>query len=1141
MTISVVQSTTTGTFGSAVTAGNTVLYAIGMYSGLPETITNIELGGSVVTGTVQLEFPQTAGAGSPQGVCVAMLPNCPGGQTALSYSTTGSTVATYAVEVAGLGATPALDQSATASGASSTIASGATGNTTTASQFIFAAAATYNGTSSAPSQGYWTTNLGIAGHLSIGYAIQTTSGNSYAWTQATGGAIGWAAAVVTITPTSFDVPPATPTFPSQPLNVTSEILLNGTWTDISPYVYMDSTSVGRGHPDESTTASPSTFTGTINNSDGRFSSLNPASPYYPYLGLNTEMRVSVPEGASYLRLENDAVSYVQGPIAVAYSSGIDIQVDMTPDNWYAPQIIAGQYNSGSNNRSWILSINNGLLSLGISTNGTTTSFAYAPYYLDPNGSGGNVQVNPHQRLSVRALYSVSGGTVTFYTGSYCGSWVAIGSAVSFNPGVPHAGSGIPIQLGYCPSNDLQPAAVAGDVETYYGIQGKIHAAIVTSPAVNILFNPDFTQLTPYVTSFTDVAGNSWTVEGSAEVSARKYRFHGQVAAWPQSWSPNGANATVALSAGGLLRRMGQAEASVNSPMYRAYTRGVGSSSSLAAYWPMEDMVNSTSLASGIGGVAMAVTGSPKLSSSNTFVCSNGLPVINGASLFGKVPPSSGWTANSTRWLMQLPAAGDTNGAVVASIVSTGTVAVINVDYSSTSGGFLTAELIGTNGAGLGSITLSNSINGALVAAQVDVVTSGSNVVVTLSTLLAGQTTPVTQNLTVSGSAGSVQQVLLNPVGAVTYGGLGTTVFGHLGVYSAYDPITAIAGALDAWQGEPAGLRFQRLCAEESIQFRGMGYLPGTVLMGIQTLETVASLLQECADADRGMWFEPRQCLGFGYRTRVSIGNQAPWLTFDYNQDHLSDELLPTQDDQVVKNDITVSNQGDGSTAEVTLNDGSPLSIGVIGRYDTSITVNLAADSQLLDEAGWILHSLTTNELRYTAVNCDMANNLSTLQAMFYQILDADMGDRINVLNPPAWIPPGVIDQIIQGGTETLSLKDLVEAWTGVPSTPYNVMYFDDSVYGRFDTDGSTLATADPTGTATSLSIATTTATSPLWTTAAADFPLNVIMGGEVMTVTNITGSSSPQTFTVTRSVNGIVKPQAAGTDVRLAVQPTISL
>ncbi len=62
--------------------------------------------------------------------------------------------------------------------------------------------------------------------------------------------------------------------------------------------------------------------------------------------------------------------------------------------------------------------------------------------------------------------------------------------------------------------------------------------------------------------------------------------------------------------------------------------------------------------------------------------------------------------------------------------------------------------------------------------------------------------------------------------------------------------------------------------------------------------------------------------------------------------------------------------------------------------------------------------------------------------------------------------------------------------------------------------------------------------SPLWTTTAGDWPFDIEVGGERMTVTAVTGTSSPQTFTVTRSVNSVVKSQYAGTDVRL-FQPAI--
>ncbi|MGH3381371.1 MAG: hypothetical protein ACRDS0_31525 [Pseudonocardiaceae bacterium] len=64
---------------------------------------------------------------------------------------------------------------------------------------------------------------------------------------------------------------------------------------------------------------------------------------------------------------------------------------------------------------------------------------------------------------------------------------------------------------------------------------------------------------------------------------------------------------------------------------------------------------------------------------------------------------------------------------------------------------------------------------------------------------------------------------------------------------------------------------------------------------------------------------------------------------------------------------------------------------------------------------------------------------------------------------------------------------------------------------------------------------------PIWTTDPADFPFDVRFGGEVATVTAISGTSSPQSFSVVRSVNGVIKSHLAGTDVRLAHPPIVSL
>ncbi|MQB00550.1 MAG: hypothetical protein GEU78_09705 [Actinobacteria bacterium] len=56
---------------------------------------------------------------------------------------------------------------------------------------------------------------------------------------------------------------------------------------------------------------------------------------------------------------------------------------------------------------------------------------------------------------------------------------------------------------------------------------------------------------------------------------------------------------------------------------------------------------------------------------------------------------------------------------------------------------------------------------------------------------------------------------------------------------------------------------------------------------------------------------------------------------------------------------------------------------------------------------------------------------------------------------------------------------------------------------------------------------------PVWVTDSAEFPFDILTGGEAMTVTGVSGATSPQTFTVLRAVNGVEKSHAAFTDVRL--------
>ena len=92
-------------------------------------------------------------------------------------------------------------------------------------------------------------------------------------------------------------------------------------------------------------------------------------------------------------------------------------------------------------------------------------------------------------------------------------------------------------------------------------------------------------------------------------------------------------------------------------------------------------------------------------------------------------------------------------------------------------------------------------------------------------------------------------------------------------------------------------------------------------------------------------------------------------------------------------------------------------------------------------------------------------------------------------------------------------------------------------FGKRDSGDSTLSADFIAGTNTSMTVAI--ASGLLWTTAGGDFPLELDVGGARITVTAISGASSPQTFTVSATVvNGVAKTVPAGTKVRLW-RPTV--
>jgi hypothetical protein len=233
------------------------------------------------------------------------------------------------------------------------------------------------------------------------------------------------------------------------------------------------------------------------------------------------------------------------------------------------------------------------------------------------------------------------------------------------------------------------------------------------------------------------------------------------------------------------------------------------------------------------------------------------------------------------------------------------------------------------------------------------------------------------------------------------------------------------------------------------------------------------------------------------------------------------------DDQRLRNDVTVNWTG-GSSAHLV----DQTSIDSEGLYDEEVEVNVATDERLDNQAGWRLHLGTWPELRLPAISTGLVKAGTPVVNGW---LNTDLGDRVTATNLMRQYDP-TADQLLEGYEETLSLFGWDVALIGSPAGPWEVGVRDDPTRGKRDTAGTVLNNAcDSDDTALTMRVDV----GPHWTTAAGDVPFDINIGGEQMRVTAVTlFAGAFYVFTVTRSINGVVKSHAAESAVNLW-RPTV--
>src|SRR6266568_1599226 len=377
------------------------------------------------------------------------------------------------------------------------------------------------------------------------------------------------------------------------------------------------------------------------------------------------------------------------------------------------------------------------------------------------------------------------------------------------------------------------------------------------------------------------------------------RFSGEVSAWPQAWEVSGKDVWTEVQAAGILRRLGQGQASKDA----TFRQWLLANTSPVRYWPLTGATplageesssgrrffapNKSTAQLGWGqgalgdylenGLQITTTGAGVPAGFGNISCLN----VDASTLSARVCAdfvfrsenltgstfSFSWAdfgsypAYVPQWDLEFRADGTNDDIEVKLTITDYTVPSFSTSALGDSGP-LTALYDG----GLHHVRFSVDSNSSTDNTW-NVYVDGVNVATGVD---AGNFVP-----------GNVTQVGLAYVPGTDSS---TLSFGHLAFYLDTPPTLANSVlAAHAFAGETAGDRISRICGNNSIAFSSIGTLADTTPMGPQGASTsLVALLAEAAATDLGILYEPRSQLGLAYRTRTSLYNQAAGVTLDYS-------------------------------------------------------------------------------------------------------------------------------------------------------------------------------------------------------------------------------------------------------------------
>lgn len=922
-------------------------------------------------------------------------------------------------------------------------------------------------------------------------------------------------------------------------DIVTRLYLNSDWRDISSHVRAaNGVVITRGRRAEDDTTPPQTCKFTLENTSGDYTERDPLGQWFGHLGRNTPVEVAlrtVKDTATTAAASSwgSTDAHADGAWRVlAWTNSSGVASDFNKASGKATHLIGA---ANASRYSYLAAFSQRDLTMAVTLSLAVTNITGGAVGADFLIRGQSLAEYYAARVLIQTNESITLDIVDASGTSLTGGALTV-------PGLTHTSSqalrvrvqceGQTVRAKIWAASQGEPYAWAKtftDNGTTASTDGLIQAAgfvgirsIVATGNTNV----------PITLSYDDV-----------EVTLPE--FAGEISEWPQARDDTGNERSVAIVASGLKRRRMQGETSSRSCPYQFHTNEHTNSDRLAAYWPLEEGSSGDS-------------GRPAVTMANASVGPLQIDTLRSKSLWLGQGTLAPWltpgvringSGGSTHAFLSMPdftpADGWMVGHAFAGSASPPTYIYLTMQTPANRFAYVLQpeleeiDVYDTDGA-VTTVSAGDLFDGELHYIKFTAYQAGADIEFALEV-----DEVVMHSATLSG-VGSM--TALEKITIEADGGAGTHSTGNaIGHLSAYDLVfdTSDNDAFESvfgFQGETAIRRATRLADEQSVAY---AYIHSGSLdddsqaMGPQAVQSLFDLLDECETVDGGLFYEQRSLIGVQFRSAYSIYSRTPWLTLNMASDHqFSGPWTQTADDRYINNDVTARRDNGGERhAELTtgrMSTADPAD-GGIGRYDSSVTLNTFTDDQLDDQASWRVHLGTVDEEVYPEIVVDLHRaSVQADTALLAQLHDLDVGELIEL---EALTSNGIYDDplaLVLGYTKTLDRFRIRMELATVPGSPYRVLVFDaGNDTARLDSDYTTLGEdLDTTETGVTVTIATGRA---FWTTTAGDYPFDLIVGGEVMTASACTAAAGQnQTFTVTRSANGVVKTHSTGAKISLA-------